>query len=86
MPVRTCVACRRSAESSGLLRFVVREGSLTADPGHKLPGRGAYICPTKQCVELAFMKKGLFARALRTMVEMPDMECILSMTEDVLDG
>lgn len=64
IPVRTCVACRRKASRHELFRVVLREGQLNFDERAILPGRGAWIHPTPQCLELA-VSRGAFARALK---------------------
>ena len=63
-PVRTCIGCRTRAETSTLLRIVAQSGEVVADPSATLPGRGAWVHPTVQCVELA-AKRRAFGRALR---------------------
>ena len=51
MPIRTCVACRRRAETSELLRWVVdAEGVARPDREGRRPGRGAYVCRTGDCL------------------------------------
>lgn len=42
-PERTCVACRRRAPQTELLRLVTVAGDVVADPGRRLPGRGCYL-------------------------------------------
>ena len=64
-PVRTCLGCRKRADSSSLLRVVERTGVVTPDPSAVLPGRGAWVHPTTQCVE-ASIKRRAFARALKS--------------------
>ncbi|GAB2750662.1 YlxR family protein [Nocardioides pakistanensis] len=66
--MRTCVGCRVRAPKQELLR-VVASGSVgdqlvVPDPGARAPGRGAYIHPTLECLELATRRRA-FARALR---------------------
>lgn len=67
-PVRTCIGCRLRAETSTLLRVVFAQtahgGEVVPDPSATLPGRGAWVHPTVQCVELA-AKRRAFGRALR---------------------
>jgi uncharacterized protein len=68
---RTCVGCRRRDDRSALLR-VVAEWSDTgenvarvvADPRLRMPGRGAWLHPTPDCLDLAVRRKA-FGRALR---------------------
>jgi predicted RNA-binding protein YlxR (DUF448 family) len=68
-PFRTCVGCRRTDSWSALLRVVaVRDeaGSirLNPDPRHRLPGRGAWLHPTGDCLDQALRRRA-FGRALR---------------------
>ncbi|MCZ2812689.1 MULTISPECIES: YlxR family protein [unclassified Modestobacter] len=65
MPVRTCVGCRRRAPVTELLRVVVRGGGLTPDPRRRLPGRGASLHPTAECLQAAVRRRA-FPRALRS--------------------
>jgi uncharacterized protein len=66
VPTRTCVACR-TARPKQELRRIVRTpgGSIVDDPTGKLAGRGAYVCPDKDCLAIA-IKKGALSRALET--------------------
>ncbi|WP_165069068.1 YlxR family protein [Marisediminicola senii] len=63
-PVRTCLGCRQRAPKPSLLRFVVRDLDIVADPSATLPGRGAWVHPTVDCVDTALKRKA-FGRALR---------------------
>ena len=63
-PVRTCVGCRSRAPQGGLLRVVARDGATVPDLRRRLPGRGAYVHRTADCVATAD-KRRAFARALR---------------------
>ena len=63
-PVRTCVGCRSRAPRSSLLRIVVQESELVADPSATRPGRGAWLHPTAECFDRA-VKRRAFGRALR---------------------
>ena len=60
-PIRTCVACRTSGGKRGLLRVVrLPEGAgIVLDPTGKKNGRGAYLCPTTACVQMAIKRKAL---------------------------
>src|SRR5262249_61931454 len=64
VPVRTCVGCRERAVKSSLLRLVVSGDDLIPDPQARLPGRGAYLHPSLECLELARRRRA-FPRALR---------------------
>jgi hypothetical protein len=52
MPQRTCIACHRIKSKRELVRIVKvgDEGIIVDDVGKK-PGRGAYLCKTKECWE-----------------------------------
>jgi predicted RNA-binding protein YlxR (DUF448 family) len=66
--VRTCVGCRKRTAKRQLLRVVAGdEGSGRAvlpDPDGRAPGRGAYLHPTSECLELVIRRKA-FPRALK---------------------
>jgi uncharacterized protein len=66
-PIRTCVACRTAGGKRGLLRVVrLPDGAgVVLDPTGKQSGRGAYLCPTLMCLELALKRKAL-ERSLKT--------------------
>jgi len=67
-PVRTCVACRTSDDKMGLVRIVrTAAGEVEVDLTGKMPGRGAYLCPSSECLRRAIKEKRL-SRALRTEV------------------
>lgn len=63
-PVRTCLGCRQRAPRTSLMRVVVRDGALVADAQARLPGRGAWVHRTRDCVETATVRRA-WARALR---------------------
>ncbi len=65
-PVRTCVACRQSRDKSELVRVVkTPEGGAVVDVSGRMNGRGAYICKSPECVELARKKRAL-SRTFKT--------------------
>ena len=75
-PSRTCVGCRGTDSWSALLRVVAATDgdsggkppvTLLPDPRHRMPGRGAWLHPTPDCLELAVRRKA-FGRALRLQV------------------
>ena len=65
IPMRMCIACRRSETKRGLLRLVRDgEGRVALDPTGKRAGRGAYLCHSATCWDQALRRNGL-TRALR---------------------
>lgn len=63
-PVRTCLGCRQRAPRSSLTRVVARDGVVVVDAPARLPGRGAWVHGTRDCVETATARRA-WARALR---------------------
>ncbi len=63
-PVRTCVGCRTRASRSALLRVVVIDSVLVLDERAVLPGRGAWVHETSECMDAALRRRA-FVRALR---------------------
>ncbi|MBD3943410.1 YlxR family protein [Microbacterium sp. NEAU-LLC] len=64
VPVRTCVGCRTRAPRSALLRVVSIDSALVVDERASLPGRGAWVHETPECVDAAIRRRA-FVRALR---------------------
>jgi uncharacterized protein len=64
-PIRTCAGCGRKAPQAELVRFVAREGVLSASA--KRPGRGVYTCRRLACFERAAARRA-FDRTLRERV------------------
>ena len=57
-PQRSCLGCREVRSKNELLRFVLDpEGILFPDISRKLPGRGAYTCFSRSCLESALKRK-----------------------------
>lgn len=69
-PRRTCVGCRENAAQGELVRLAVERGAIVADPGRRLPGRGAYLHPDPACLAVALKRRAL-PRALRVVAD-PD--------------
>ncbi|MFQ5651401.1 MAG: YlxR family protein [bacterium] len=57
-PIRTCIACRKKAFKHELLRLV-RTGTngIEIDLEYDKPGRGAYLCFERNCIERAMHGK-----------------------------
>jgi len=65
VPQRTCVACRAKRPKRELVRIVrAPNGDVAVDETGKRSGRGAYLCPTKECWQRA-LSEGHLNRALR---------------------
>ncbi|WP_422665080.1 YlxR family protein [Agrococcus beijingensis] len=60
--IRTCLGCRARTEPAHLVRIVAQDSVAVVDLDQRLPGRGAWVHPTQQCVERAVRS---LPRALR---------------------
>ena len=60
IPQRMCTGCMEMKSKKELLRVVRgKEGDISVDLTGKKPGRGAYLCKSKECFEKAFKTKRL---------------------------
>lgn len=70
MPVRMCVGCQEMKNKKEMIRVIkTPEGIFMLDATGKKNGRGAYVCPNKECLQLARKNKGLersFKQAIPT--------------------
>ena len=81
-PERKCIATGESQPKAGLIRFCLNpEGMVVPDVLGKLPGRGFYVSADRAAIAKA-AKKGLFARAARQPVKVPD--DMADLVEDLL--
>lgn len=60
IPMRQCTGCREMKPKKELIRVVrSSEGEISIDTRGKKPGRGAYICNSKECLKKAIKSKAL---------------------------
>ena len=60
IPMRQCLGCREHKPKKELIRVVRSpEGEISLDFRGKASGRGAYVCPSTDC-----LKKAIRARAI----------------------
>ena len=58
IPMRKCVGCNESKSKKELVRIVRSpEGDISLDTTGKKSGRGAYICPSAECLKKAVKSK-----------------------------
>lgn len=68
IPMRKCLGCNEMKPKKELIRAVKSpEGEISLDLTGKKSGRGAYICPDKDCFDKARKGKKL-ERALETKI------------------
>ena len=85
IPMRQCLGCREMKPKPELVRVVRSpEGTVSVDLRGKAPGRGAYVCPSADC-----LKKALRSRALSRNLGMeipPDLYDTLAQQMEETDG
>lgn len=54
MPMRMCIGCGEMKPKKELVRVVKSpEGEISLDLNGRKPGRGAYVCPKRDCLKSA---------------------------------
>lgn len=69
--LRTCLGCRRRDDQAHLIRVVAGNGALVVDAKGTLPGRGAYVHRTQECVTASVHRKA-WGRALKVSAPLAD--------------
>ena len=83
IPQRQCMGCRERKSKREMIRVVrCPDGSVNLDFGGKMNGRGAYICPSSDCLKKAIRSKSL-DRSLE--VTIPE-EVYARLTKEMEDG
>ena len=60
IPMRQCLGCREMKPKRELIRVVRSpEGEIGLDFRGKAPGRGAYLCPDRECLRRAVKGRAL---------------------------
>lgn len=68
-PQRMCIACRTMRNKRELIRIVKSpEGVISLDFTGKKNGRGAYVCPSEECINKC-RKARLLNRAFSSQVD-----------------
>ncbi|WP_062306180.1 RNase P modulator RnpM [Alicyclobacillus sendaiensis] len=68
VPLRKCVGCQEMKPKAELTRVVrTPEGDIVLDPTGKRNGRGAYLCPSEACLNVAVKRRAL-ERALKAAI------------------
>lgn len=87
-PMRRCIATGTVTDKDRLLRFVTApDGSAVFDLGGKLPGRGAYVLPTRAAMATA-LNKGRLQRNLPAPVRIPpdlQAQVVLTLAQQAID-
>lgn len=68
IPLRRCTGCNEQKSKKEMVRVVRSpQGEIALDRVGKMPGRGAYLCPSAQCLAKARKAKRL-ERALEAQI------------------
>lgn len=68
IPLRRCTGCNEQKPKKELVRVVRSpQGEIALDRVGKMPGRGAYLCPSAQCLARARKARRL-ERALEAQI------------------
>ncbi|MDD3218314.1 MAG: YlxR family protein [Lachnospiraceae bacterium] len=60
VPLRKCTGCGEMKSKKEMIRVLKTDtGEVILDTTGKKNGRGAYLCPTAQCLQAAKKNKGL---------------------------
>ena len=74
VPERTCIACRQVKAKRELVRIVkTKDEGIVIDIKGKKPGRGAYLCNTKECWESG-LKSNRLEYVMRTTLTREDLQ------------
>ena len=77
IPQRTCIACRQIRNQRDLIHLVrAHDGTVQVDVLNKLSGRGAYLCPNKDCWEIGIRKNRLDS-SLRTKLSSDNRQALI---------
>ena len=86
IPMRQCLGCREMKPKKELIRVVRSpEGTVSVDLRGKASGRGAYVCPSTECLKRAIKSRAL-ARALDTDIPQEVYDALLLEMEGPTDG
>lgn len=76
---RTCIGCKETRQIEELIRLVLApDGQIAVDIDRRLPGRGAHICPSISCMEMA-VRGNAFTRAFRQTISPPTADSLADM-------
>lgn len=81
IPMRQCLGCREMKPKRELVRVVrAPSGEISIDFHGKAPGRGAYLCPSPDCLKKAIRSKAL-DRSLDTAIPQEIYDTLVSRME-----
>ena len=86
IPMRQCLGCREMRPKRELIRIVKpKEGEISLDPAGKLPGRGAYLCHSTECLARVKKTRGI-ERAFSQQISQEIYDALAAGLSEVSDG
>ncbi len=82
IPIRTCVGCLRRRPKGELLRFVISKEAIKTG---KASGRGFYLCPNRDCFQMAMRRRGFVKEILRVVSKSEFEKIFLTSLENMID-
>ncbi len=60
VPLRQCIGCGEMKSKKEMIRVIkTAENEILLDATGRKNGRGAYVCPSRECLEKAIKNRGL---------------------------
>ena len=85
VPMRQCVGCQEMKSKKEMIRVIrTPERDFLLDATAKKHGRGAYLCPSRECLDKARKNKGL-ERSFKQAIPKEVYEALEKEMEDI-DG
>ena len=85
IPLRMCITCHQTMHKRQMIRLVRNvDGSVQFDSSGKKPGRGAYICQSKECWHNAIINNRL-EHALKTRIADDNRKQLVKSKDKLLD-
>ena len=82
-PLRTCIACGKTAPKRELARVVrTPDGKIVVDAGGKVAGRGAYLCRSHDCWQTAIVRHRI-GHALKVTLQPEDVALIQAFADQL---
>ena len=83
---RTCVACREIRDKREMVRLVrASDNSVEVDVSGKKPGRGAYLCRTRECWEIG-LKGSRLEHSLKAPLTQDNREQLIRFSKGLVGG
>jgi len=82
IPQRSCIACRETKTKRELIRLVCSASVVEIDPKGKKAGRGAYLCPARECWETG-LKGNRLEYVLRTKLTLENLQTLVEYSKSL---